>query len=372
MTLEFNPMSALAGQGGNFSDPPSLQANNAYLQSSMPQASAGKSFGFIKNIISPLMGLAGGFLSSGLNAAFAKIAAKRQYKNQVQLMQLQNQMQRDMLTDEMALKMKGYKNAGLSTASLAGNFSNNTAVPGGSAAASQASASDLGNIGNIMNAAKQIKLQELALQSEINLNNANAEAARANAQNSMASAGKTDIESYLLNTYGSRKYEGEIANLDAEEKKTLADRDYLVQKKINEMNLNEKEVQLLQQQYDINWKRLPKELALISAQAYREMEQGNLARKTGEEVQQKIYNLQRERDNIVRQGYLTDLQADLIEAEIAKLKSENENLTPSAIYNKMKSYLMNKFPRLVKAGVAFDTTLSYVREFAEIYSKFKR
>lgn len=323
--------------------------------------------GMMSGLLSGGIGAASSLLGTIINGIFAKKAAQRQFDMNKKLMDYQNEMQRDMLTDEMALKMQGLKNAGLSTASLAGNFSNNTAVPSQSVGAPQATAQDM-RLGDIFNAARQVKLQEDAIQSQIDLNEANAQKALASARNDYSTAGKTDVEKYLLQVYGARKYETEIANLTAEEQKKLADRDYIVQKKINEMNLNEKEIQLLQQQYDINWKKLPKELALLSAQAYREYQQGNLAKKQCDEVQQKIYNLQRERDNIVRQGHLTDVQADLLEAEIAKLAAETQNITPSALYSKAKEYLMNKFPRLVKFGVGFDTALGYVRQLAEIYS----
>lgn len=308
---------------------------------------------------------AGGSIISGLiNQAFAKRNLDRQVAAQKELTEFNLNKQIDLMLNEQRYKKMGLKNAGISTASMNGQFGGNAAVPTQSVGMPSSNAMPPINPVLGLQLAMEMKkndaeVENLHTASQLNI---------ANAENAYASAGKTDIEAYLLDTYGSRKYEADIAQLNAQEKKTLADRDFVVQKKLNEMSINEKEIQLLQQQYDINWKRLPKELALLSAQAFRETQQGKLAQKTQDEVQQKIYNLQRERDNIIRNGYLSDVQTDLIEAEIARIAAENANIGPAALYGKAKSYLMQKFPNLVKAGVVADTAISYVRNFAEIYS----
>lgn len=70
-----------------------------------------------------------------INQAFAKRNAKIQKKNQMDLMDYQNDINRQNIVDEKTLERQSLENAGLSTASIDGNASTSLAVSGGSASA---------------------------------------------------------------------------------------------------------------------------------------------------------------------------------------------------------------------------------------------
>lgn len=104
--------------------------------------------------ISAGINLLGGFLSNQLN------------KNpQKEMMQYQNQLYRQNVVDMPGLQVQGYRNAGLSTASLAGNFSSNVAQPNATGqmtgfTGSQGSslAQNMQNLANIQNTNANTKL----------------------------------------------------------------------------------------------------------------------------------------------------------------------------------------------------------------------
>lgn len=68
-------------------------------------------------------------MTGGINNMFAKKQMKLQDKYNRALMDKQNAMQRQLLMDEMPMKAQSYRNAGLSTAALAGQFGGNVSQP---------------------------------------------------------------------------------------------------------------------------------------------------------------------------------------------------------------------------------------------------
>lgn len=283
--------------------PKSFKSNLDALNASFPVATEGGSGSAFGGLMSSLLpSLIGSFGSTALNALFSKIAANRQYGMNKSLMDYQNQLQRDMLTDEMALKMQGYKNAGLSTASLAGNFGGNVAVPSSNVSATQAQAHDP-RLGEIMNAARQVKLQEDAIQSQIDLNEANAEKAR-------ASAGVDTADAYLKREYGDQEYEKTFALMDAQTRDLVANAEKAAQDRLNSIRLTDQQVYSIATQTGIAWTKLPLELKALAADIYARRASGAMSYAQAAEAYQAVKE-SAERINLIReQEDWTDAQTD--------------------------------------------------------------
>lgn len=282
------------------------------VQSSNNVGSNGSAFGgLMSGLLSGGIGAVGSLIGSGLNALFAKKAAERQFKMNKQLMQFQNEMQRDMLMDEMALKMQGYKKAGLSTASLAGNFSNNTAVPSQSVGSSQATAHDM-RLGDIFNVARQVKLQEMAIESQIRVNEAQANALNSNAR-------KNTADAIVTEGYGVPTASQNLKNMQAQVRHLDADIAFLNEKTRTEpvarrsifksIQLTDKQIQAIDMQYDIEYRKLNPYIQNLLANAY-------MASQTG-----RNQKAQAERSEQLLEG---DLQIQGI--EVRKLNQEVVNL----------------------------------------------
>lgn len=255
--------------------------SNSVQNSNNTSSSQGAFGGMMNNLISGGLGAVGGLLTTGLNAIFAKKAAQRQFKYNKQLMQFQNELQRDMLVDEMALKMRGYKNAGLSTASLAGNFSNNTAVPGTSVSAPQASSSDFSKLGDIFNVARQVKLQEAAIESQIDLNHAQAQGVLANAR-------KANAEAAPIEQYGMQTAASTLQNIDQNTKTQLAQEEKMWTDAYNGIRLTDAQIRQIDGQLDIAYKTLPSQLQVLAAQVYELHARGVLSYADAAEAYQSI------------------------------------------------------------------------------------
>lgn len=344
-----------------------LDALNASFPVATDSSGSGSAFGGLMTSLIP--SLLGSFGSTALNALFSKISANRQYGMNKSLMDYQNLLQRDMLTDEMALKIQGYKNAGLSTASLAGNFGGNVAVPSSNVSATQAQANDP-RLGDIMNAARQVKLQEDAIQSQIDLNEANAEKAR-------ASAGVDTIEADLRKVYGAPVYELTMSSMSENTKKTIADRIKAYQDMWNSMDITgqqilnlEQERKNMEQVFNINVKTLPKQLALLAAQAYAQYQAGNLSKSQASNVAQQTKNLEVQHALLQKNLKITDSQLDIMREQLAGLRfSNNVNALESLKAQWTRQFMTEKGYGYFQSKMMADDVFKYLNETLDVADK---
>lgn len=354
------PLSSMSSMGGTFGRTMDV-ANNVPPLSSNSGGSGLSSLG--SSLLSGGIGAAGSLLSGFINNIFAMRAQKRQFKYNTQLMNIQNALQRDLIQDDALLKLQGYKKAGLSTASLGGSFGNPSSVPVQSVGSPQGSMPDM-RLGDIFNAARQVKLQEDAIQSQINLNNANAESALANARNSISESRLTDAETYLKQNFGAAYYEHQFANMDANTKESLANTDKLIQDMWNSINITDAELKLKELEYQTNFRQLPKLLRLLDAQTAESYSRGEVNRATAKKILQESKNLETE-GKLLSQNYkIGQKNLEILTEQVIALRNANDVSGLEALRSRWQKQLMNDFGYdWWKAKQITDETWNYVDRF---------
>lgn len=302
------------------------------VQSSHNTGGNGSAFGgMMSNLLSGGLGALGSIASSLISGAFAKRAQQRQFKMNQLLMDKQNQMQRDMLVDEMALKMQGYKNAGLSTASLAGNFSNNVAVPSSNVGAPQGTAHDM-RLGDIFNAARQVKLQEMAIQSQIDLNEAQADALLSNAR-------KTNADATVTEHYGLKTAASTLQNIDQNTRLQLSQEEKTWTDRWNSINLTDAQIRQIDGQLDIAYQQLPLQLQVLASEVFKNQESGKLSIAQAAEAYQAIRESAKRIEKLSADIGLTSAQTAVAWALAALHEKQKETEGYRGLYEKKQAQL---------------------------------
>ncbi len=186
-----------------------------------------------------------------------------------------------------AAVMARLRSAGINPDIVAGGASSNAAMPAQGSVPSSSQSMSLGSISRIAELREQARLQNDLVKSEINLNNANAEGARAGIEHGSRSleieALKTNIQRALADSHISldnaqiqelisrsdllfQQMEG--VKLD-NERKTFDNLhlqdvfDMTVEAHKSQMNLNYRQIRLLEQQYDQASQKFVKDMELV-------------------------------------------------------------------------------------------------------------
>lgn len=222
---------------------------------------------------SPLVGMAAQGVSEGVNSLIGEHNLSVKTKYQKHLMDYQMQQQRQMMLDEMSLRKQSYRNAGLSTAALAGSFGGNVAMP-------NASAGELSTVGKGMNPMEAFTMMANIKNIEADTKVKEADAANRQADTDLKNS-QTDLNNWQLlfnQTYGAREAKAAIDKMDAETKNQLAQASKADQDKLNSILTTNAQVALLWQQYHFNAERFPVELQLMGAQIAELVSRGQLNR----------------------------------------------------------------------------------------------
>lgn len=254
--------------------------------------------------VGTLFGLGG----QRLNYKYQKWLMSKQFDYQKQAFEMENARQDYLLENANLIAKNALEKAGYSTADP--NGTGVTPAP-------------TGNLDSPTQPGTQIDIAQHALQGAQIA--ASTRLMQSQAKKLDSETEGQDIQNYLNSTYGETQWQKAIGKLDSETQKNISEKLYLDQKKLNEKNLTDAEVDNIRQRLDMDWKKLPKSLQLLSAQAYEAEQAGNLNKAKIHEVWQNIRESAQRIDLMVKQGKLTDAQADVAIEMALNTKQDTRN-----------------------------------------------
>lgn len=263
---------------------------------------AGLSDATKSSLVSGSVGGAVGVADSAIGAALGLLAQKQQFKYNKKMFDLQNQRQDYLMQNEDAIKKSSLQRAGYSTADPNGTGVSAPAVASGGAAGMADYGS--GPVKSGLQAA-MFKAQLDNLESQTAKNNAEAE--------------NTNVNTYLLDTYGDQQWQSAIANLDASTQERIATALYNDQQRLNSIQLTEAQVKDINDRLSMDWLKLGPSLRLIVAQAFEAEQSGALKKAQISQVWQDI------RESAQR---IEKMKSDMSvnEAQVAVLTQQVQNM----------------------------------------------
>lgn len=236
-----------------------------------------------------LLGLAG----SALNYRYNKKLMSQQNQYNIEAFNRENERQDWLLQHQAELFKQGMHNAGISAANMGadgipGLSVNNMDVPSNPGAGQ----ADLGKLDLL-----QARLVE-----------AQAENIEADTEKKVKETEGQSIDNYLKSNYGDAQWQAAIKNLDSQTAQNIANEAYLTQKKVNETNLTDAQVDSIEKHLDWDYQKLDPELKLLAAQAYEATKSGDLSHTEISQVWQNIKESAQRVENLKKELGLTDAQ----------------------------------------------------------------
>lgn len=258
---------------------------------------------------SSLVGGVVGAADSAIGAALGLLAQKKQFNYNKKMFNLQNQRQDYLMQNEDAIKKSSLQRAGYSTADPNGTGVSAPAV----ASAGSAGIADYGS-GPVKSGlqAAMFKAQLDNLESQTAKNNAEAE--------------NTNVNTYLLDTYGDQQWQSAIANLDASTQERIATALYNDQQRLNSIQLTEAQVKDINDRLSMDWMKLGPSLRLIVAQAFEAEQSGALKKAQISQVWQDIRESAQRIEKMKSDMQVNDAQIAVLTQQVQNMIAE-EDLT---------------------------------------------
>lgn len=147
------------------------------------------------------------------------------------------------------------------------------------------------------------------------------------------------IQNYLNTTYGDAQWQVAIKNLDSQTAQNYANELYLNQKKLNETNLTDAQVNNIEKHLDWDYQKLSPELQLLAAQAYQATASGDLNHAQIGEVWQSIRESAQRIRNLQTELGLTSAQTAVAVQQAKNFAVENKILGLQTVSQKAHTEL---------------------------------
>lgn len=162
-----------------------------------------------------------------------------------------------------------------------------------------------------------------------------------------------EIDNWLKSTFGEQQWSSAIKNLDADTQNKISQALYADQKKLNETNLTEKQIDQIEQSLDMAWQRLTPELQLMAAQAYEAESSGHLSHVQISKVWQDIRESQQRIVNLQHEVGLTDAQVAVAIQQVSNLEREHDLIGAQSVSAKAQAEL-DQLYRDIETGMGMN------------------